>query len=170
MGKLLTITGNYKKDGKWGSPDPYFRGPLIVEGDMLYGYCVLMSKVDKPERERLRCLYGRYIEKKNGSRGLMLLMLSLENAQDSIMFTLKDSDNSSGKWAAIENYNPGISYDMIEKDEAELLIDESDYTSQDYRIVRFTAQYYMSRDKSELNYQLTDIIRHIYEYAASTGQ
>ena len=100
----------------------------------------------------------------------MLLMLSLENAQDSIMFTLKDSDNSSGKWAAIENYNPGISYDMIEKGEAELSIDESDYTSQDYRIVRFTAQYYMSRDKSELNYQLTDIIRHIYEYAASTGQ
>ena len=39
MGRIFKICGNFKKNGKWNTPDPYFTGEIILENnDVFYGY------------------------------------------------------------------------------------------------------------------------------------
>ena len=123
MSKLFKISGNFKKDGKWGSVDPYFTGEIIlVNNDVFYGYL--------NESKETKYVVGVITEDKNGVTDAQFYIMSNDCGVLPVFCnTQGEGGNLKGRWYEMKyhlsNKNP---YTFFPKSSTRITLEKESYS------------------------------------------
>ena len=140
MDKIYKISGNFRQNGIWSSPDPSFEGEIVVDPEgNFYGYCNELYDSDAPEINRTRYLVGYYGSNDCMGEGIAFYKLSNLDIQSPLLYVKEDlyTENLC-HWSSLQYClvdvdtccGPGIAYApaFIRVDEAEIRLKRARYS------------------------------------------
>ncbi len=137
MGKIFKVTGNYKQNGKWATPDPSFVGKIVVDNlGRFCGYCDELYESEQPEENKLRFIYGQFGKSlKNGKDAFVFYKLSNYEEQKPLLYEVIDKeDPSSWKWSALNMH--WFSSTFSPQDGAKVDLEELEYSEEEAAAIR----------------------------------
>ena len=123
MSKLFKISGNFKKNGNWGTPDPYFTGEIILENnDVFYGYL--------SEQNETKYVVGVITDDEEGTTNAQFYVMSNDYTVSPVFWnTQGENGELNGRWYEMKyNLDNKHPYIFTPKSAAKVSLEKESYS------------------------------------------
>ena len=123
MSRIVNISGNFKKDGEWNNPDPYFTGEIILENtEVFYGY------LNGPEETRY--LVGVVTEDEDGVTDAQFYIMSNDYGVSPVFYNAQgEGGKLTGRWYEMKYHlNNKEPYTFLPKSVVKICFEKVSYS------------------------------------------
>ena len=152
MGPIFRISGNFADGGEWRKTDPHYEGSIIVTPkNNVLGLASLQTGGD----QQTRFMYGKIIPSQKDEKFLMLMMLSANDPENTLLISVIDaSRDEEGQWAPIILNEEKHYMDCCCRGRAGFCHDGEDYSPLEYRRIKYSFFYHLSKSRNDYNQRL----------------